>query len=343
MQKKYNFDVDIVIPWVDGSDKEWLKEKNKYLDKENQIDVDAGANRYRDWDNVQYIFRGIEKFAPWVRKVFFITCGQKPSWLNLNNEKLVWVNHKDYIPEEYLPTFSANPIELNMHRIEGLSEHFIYLNDDFFFTSNVKKSDFFDKNGLPKIVAMEMPKAITGFIFDNITMNNVRALNKLFNKKEVKKKHKKKWYSLTNPVCYIINKFYDITAKVGWAGFYIKHLPAPFLKSKIEKCWELFYDELNKTSLNKFRSVYDVNQYLFTEYLLCSGEFFADRYKRDGELLSLNDGEKPNIGTICNVLKKQKYKMVCLSDSQITKFEETKQKINLAFESILPSKSNFEL
>ncbi len=341
--KKYDFDVDIVIPWVDGSDKEWLKEKNKYLDKENQIDVDVGANRYRDWDNVQYIFRGIEKFAPWVRRVFFITCGQKPSWLNLSNEKLVWVNHKDYIPEEYLPTFSANPIELNMHRIEGLSEHFIYLNDDFFFTSKVKKSDFFDKNGLPKIVAMEKPKSIEDFVFDNITRNNVRALNKLFNKKEVKKKHKKKWYSLTNPVCYIINKFYDVTVKAGWAGFYMDHLPAPFLKSKIEECWDKLYDVLDSTSKNKFRSIYDVNQYLFTEYLLCSGEFCPDKFKKRGMQFALKDSENSNIAFVCNRIKKKKHKTICINDARVSDFENTKEKINLALESILSEKSSFEL
>ncbi len=343
MKNKLQFDVDIVIPWVDGSDKEWLKEKNKYLDDEHKIDIDAGLNRYRDWDNVQYIFRGIEKFAPWVRKVFFITCGQKPNWLNLNNKKLVFVEHKDYIPSEYLPTFSANPIELNMHRIKDLSEHFIYMNDDFFFTKPTKKSDFFDKNGLPKLVAMEKPKSIEDLVFDNITMNNVRTISKVFNKWEVKKKNKHKWFSLSNPVCYVMNKFYSLTAKAGWAGFYMDHLPAPFLKSTICECWEKFSDELDSTSKNRFRSIYDVNQYLFTEYLICSGNFFADKFKRKGLQFEINDGEHSNVDFVCNNIKSQKYKMICINDAKVENFKEVKEKINAAFQYILPQKSSFEI
>ena len=92
--------------WVDGNDPEWQKEKNNYDKKDN---ADGSIVRYRDWDLLQYWFRGVEKFAPWVNKVYFITWGHLPKWLDTSNPKLVIVNHKDYIPEEYLPTFSANP------------------------------------------------------------------------------------------------------------------------------------------------------------------------------------------------------------------------------------------
>lgn len=186
MQKE-DYKVDIVVPWVDGSDREWLQEKNKYLPKEKQIDIDVGINRYRDWDNVKYIFRGIEKFCPWVNKVYFITCGQKPSWLNEKCEKLVLVNHKDYIPNEYLPTFSSRPIELNIYKIKGLSEHFVYINDDFFFTKMTSVSDFFIK-GLPRLVAMEKPKTITtDKLFDSIVANDIRLILSRFDKKATKK------------------------------------------------------------------------------------------------------------------------------------------------------------
>ena len=123
-------DIDFVIIWVDGSDKKWLHEKNKY--QKNSINIDAEINRYRDWDNLKYWFRGVEKYAPWVNNIFFVTWGHIPSWLNTNNPKLKIIKHTDFIPKEYLPTFSANPIELNLHRIEELSENFVFFNDDFF-------------------------------------------------------------------------------------------------------------------------------------------------------------------------------------------------------------------
>ena len=136
------------------------------MDQEQQIDVDANVKRYRDWDNLQYVFRGIKKFAPWIHKVYLITNGQLPKWFNTQNEKLVVVNHKDYIPAEYLPTFCCSPIELNLHRVSNLSEHFVYMNDDFFFLKPLKKTDFFTRNGLPKIVAMEKPNCV-GFCHAN--------------------------------------------------------------------------------------------------------------------------------------------------------------------------------
>ena len=55
--------------------------------------------RYRDWDNLQFWFRGVEKFAPWVNKIHFVTYGHLPKWLNVNNKKLNIVNHKDFMPE----------------------------------------------------------------------------------------------------------------------------------------------------------------------------------------------------------------------------------------------------
>ncbi len=63
-------DIDIVIPWVDSNDEEWQKEKAKYSETGN---VDSRIIRYREWDNLQYVFRGIELNLPWIRKIHFIT------------------------------------------------------------------------------------------------------------------------------------------------------------------------------------------------------------------------------------------------------------------------------
>ena len=102
-----NYKIDVAIPWVDGNDPEWQKLKDQYSEVKS---ADKSDSRYRDWDNLIFLFRGIEKFWPWVNRVFLITCGQKPQWLNVNCEKLILVNHSDYIPKEYFPTFNSNTI-----------------------------------------------------------------------------------------------------------------------------------------------------------------------------------------------------------------------------------------
>ncbi len=91
-------------------------------------DEDANADcRYRDYGLLRYWFRSVERFAPWVNRMFFVTCGQKPEWLDENNPRLRLVNHADYIPAACLPTFQSNTIELNLHRIPDLSERFVLL------------------------------------------------------------------------------------------------------------------------------------------------------------------------------------------------------------------------
>lgn len=92
--------IDFVLPWVDGSDKDWIALKNKYkaaVNGELSHDPEANADcRYRDYGLLKYWFRGVERFAPWVNRVFFVTCGQKPDWLDESNPKLRLVNHTDY-------------------------------------------------------------------------------------------------------------------------------------------------------------------------------------------------------------------------------------------------------
>ena len=106
-----NSGIDFVVIWVDGNDPQWRQEKNRFSPDEAKFNINDV--RYRDWDILHYWFRAVEKYAPWVRKVHFVTCGHVPQWLNLEHPKLHFVKHSDYIDAEFLPTFSANPIELN--------------------------------------------------------------------------------------------------------------------------------------------------------------------------------------------------------------------------------------
>ena len=133
-------EIDFVILWVDGNDPAWREEFVRTRQAEND---DASEIRYRDWRNLHYWFRSAERFAPWVRKVHFITWGHLPAWLRRDHPKLHIVNHRDFIPAEYLPTFNSNTIELNIHRIEGLADRFVLFNDDTFLTRGCRPEDFF--------------------------------------------------------------------------------------------------------------------------------------------------------------------------------------------------------
>lgn len=341
MRKKIieNKPIDFVITWVDGSDKEWLKEKNKYLFDEKKIDsIDSSSSRYRDWGTLKYLFRGIEKFTPWVNKVYLITNGQCPNWLNLSNDKVKLVTHKEYMPAEYLPTFSSHPIELNLHRINDLSEQFVLFNDDTFIVDNMKPEDFF-KKGLPCDSAVISP-IIAGdeSTFAHILINNIRIINMHFNKKTTLKNNFSKYYTLK----YGKNMLRTIFMKPWkeFVGFYNHHLPNSFLKSTLAEVWEKQPKELHETSLHRFRNhYYDVNQWLFRYWQLASGQF-TPRKENIGR--NLKYGLDDDIMYKC--IREKKYKIVCLNDDERSfDFDSSVSKTHAAFDSILPEKSSFEL
>ena len=250
--------IDFVITWVDGSDKNWLKEKNKYLD--NPIDIDDRIERYRDMDLLKYWFRGVEKYANWVNKIYFITCGQKPEWLNENNSKLVLVNHSDYMPKDALPTFNSNAIEVGMHKIKGLSEQFVYFNDDQFIIDYIKPTDYFKNNKPVDMMSLDPVRSprkdninnINGFHY--VKMKNIDIVNKYFDFKESIRNNKSKYLSLKQ------GKFLHRTLVYmeydSFLGFKDQHLPIPFLKETFEDVWNKEYDLLNNTQHTRFRIIF---------------------------------------------------------------------------------------
>lgn len=331
-------DVDLVVLWVDGTDTDWVFEKNKYSKK--KIDDSNNINRFRDWGLMKYWFRGIDKFIPWFRKIHFVTWGHLPKFLNTNNPKLHIVNHKDYIPLEWLPTFSANPLEMNLHRIPDLAEHFIYFNDDMFVLRPMSKKDFF-VGDLPCYQATEIPLMFVGQteIWQLIAANDLGIINKWFPKQDVKKKELMKfinikyhWYDnlrtgllgLLFPQCFL--------------GFKNFHCPAAFLKCTFEDIWEREPELLEKTSSHRFRDREDVNQWLAIWWQIVTGKFYPRRINNYVGLINNN-----TIGDLCNIIKKQSYEMICLNDpSNIDDYEYLSIKLQQAFEEILPEKCDFE-
>jgi len=118
-----------------------------------------------------------------------VTWGHLPKWLNTGHPKLNIVKHEDFLNKDYLPVFNSRAIEINLHRIPGLAEQFIYFNDDMFITKPVKKSDFFN-NGLPKDVAVFNPTPSTQRLGIGCAIsNNMEIINTRFNKRESVRKN----------------------------------------------------------------------------------------------------------------------------------------------------------
>lgn len=132
--------IDVVFTWVNGSDPDLIRQMSFYQQNTTKI----SANRYIDYGGLKYSLRSVEKYANWVRNIYIVTNGQVPNWLNLNNSRVRLVTHEQIFPNKsHLPTFSSPAIESHLHRINGLSNAFIYMNDDILLTAPVYSQDFF--------------------------------------------------------------------------------------------------------------------------------------------------------------------------------------------------------
>ena len=338
-------EIDFVITWVDGNDPEWIAEKAKYETKENGDNRDK---RYRDWDLLRYWFRGVEQYAPWVRYIHFVTYGHLPKWLNTDNPKLRIVKHSDYIPCEYLPTFSCRPIELNLHRIPGLSDHFVYFNDDMFLTHKVTEEDFF-KKGLPCDTAILDAAFIYGGKvgekklgieeYNTSPVMNMVPLNRNFKKKEAIKHSRNKWYNISYGAQIMRNLL--LQPWNCFTGIKSFHLPYSYLKSTFVDLWEKEPELLGEACIHKFRNPMDVSSRLFSYWQLASGSFYP-RSPKIGKMFYISDDEASN-ERIYKCIICHEYRMICINDEIEKGFKEAQNKVIAAFDEALPNRSSYEI
>lgn len=332
--------IDFVVPWVDGRDPEWQKKKANFS---GSAETDTRAQRWRDWDTLKYWFRGVEKFTPWVRKVWFICDQEPPAWLNRDHPKLKIIRHEEYIPEEYLPAFQANPIELNVHRIGDLAEQFVYFNDDMFVIAPLKE-DFFFRNGLPRDSALLNPIPTTDLtkksscqrIF-TLHLNNAEYANRDYDFRTEVRKHPGNWYNFRYGSSLIRNLMLSVWPR--FVGFYEPHLPQGYLKSAFAEAWEADRDILDQTSRHPFRNDLDVNQWLIRHRQLIEGKFVPKKPLKNA-VFDLKIQQDAVMDTIRN----QRVPVICINDGEMedNEFEIIRSELVKAFDAILPKKSEYE-
>jgi len=332
---KENYPIDFVVTWLDGNDPEWQAECKKYYKEEKGIDMSIA--RMRDWDNLQYWFRSVEKYATWVNKIHLVTWGHLPKWLNKDAKKLNIVKHTDFIPKEYLPTFSTFPNNLNTHRIKGLSEHFVLFDDDMFLGKKVDRTRFF-KNGKPVDIAQLTPIPPV-LPFGHYLLNSASLMHQRYRFNAAILKNIFKWFNLIYGVSSNLKNLF-LLPFANNVGLKNPHVAIPFLKSTYEKLWKEEFEVLDNTSKNRFRSNIDVMHWVLRYEQLLSGNFVPHTIKDTcTDLITDQRAEE-----IADYIAKQKYAIFCINDcNDIVDFEKTKNIINQAFEKILPEKSSFEL
>ncbi len=289
--KEIMFDkpIDLVYCWVDGNDIEWQKSKQFWQKKEGLETITAvNPCRYTDNQELRYSLRSAQMYAPWIRKIFIVTNGQIPKWLNINHPKIQLVTHTEIMPKEALPTFNSCAIETCLTNIPDLSEYFLYANDDMFFDKKVSPSYFFDEKGDP-IIHLKKHSWTTEEIEKNIYQHTIYEAARLISD--------------------------DFLSHEN------THNISVYRKSYFDACKNEFKNIFNKTTFSRFRSFSNIQRQIVDFWCLknnkATGIYIDDLTKNQDQLyLSISSRENMNYK-----IQKNNPTLVCYNDSEYVKKE----------------------
>ena len=293
--------MDVLITYVNGNDPAWQE------DYRNTVREAALIKRYRDMGTFRYLFRGLEKYLPFVGKVhlFVARDSQVPDWIN--REEVHVVTHDAVIPKEYLPVFNSSAIEMFLHRIPGLDESFLYFNDDCFPVAACAPEDFFLDG-----------KVLKGFGTHLIPSGAFRRL------------------------CLRSDRLARRAAGVhrGLSFLRPQHTCSPMLRSVGEEAFGKMESAIMQ-SLTPLRDDTNFNQYFFLDYYLLTGRAVKRRFP--AKYFSLAFAKPDAIAAAID--DPGRMKMLCINDAKVPAeiYDEAREKILAAFQRRFPEKSRYEL
>lgn len=261
------FPIDAVYTWVDGEDPAWNETRLERLSRLTgtaRTPESSGQARFVSRDELRYSMRSLHLFAPWIRRIHLVTAGQVPDWL-VEHPQVRVVDHSEILPAEALPTFNSHAIESSLHRIPDLSEHFVYLNDDFLLGRPLRPQSLFTAAGQPKVFFSpyttlgldDLPQSPP---WQKAAWNNRRLLQETFG---VVSTHS------------------------------LKHAPYAHRRSLLEEIEERFPDLVARTARAPFRSDTDVSMLssLAQHYGLATGAAVVDEI--ESVFVNLSTSEVP--------------------------------------------------
>ena len=326
--KNENYPIDLVYLWCEDNPQreklrnEW-KEKLGIMKNKNTNSLQAtNKGRFVSNDELKYSLRSVEKYAPWINKIYIITDNQVPKWLNLNHPKIKIIDHKDIMPVSARPSFNSTSIEHCISNIKDLSEHFLYANDDMMFGNYVQPEDFF-KDGKPMFILGRKinPNSDSSYVITIVNAHNL--VSKKFNK------------NIKNLLRFP------------------HHNIDPYLKSTMKKVKETFKDEIETTINSHFRSDVDIQRMVYTFYAILNNEAYYKIQEKHDHIYNIKSiilGQKRKISYYNDIryvqeleqlLKIDKYKMFCTNDTKDVNDQDRKKYRNI-MEQIFPYKSSFE-
>ncbi|WP_406107878.1 stealth conserved region 3 domain-containing protein [Micromonospora globbae] len=312
-----DFPIDVVYTWVDGDDPLWRAAKGRLLADLGREPLPAadGSARFRDRDELRYSLRSLDMYAPWVRNIYVVTAGQTPTWLDTDHPRITVVDHRELFDGRgVLPTFNSHAIESQLHHIDGLAEHFVYFNDDFFLGRPVSPTLFFHPSGVAKFFLSPTP----------IPMLAVQEEDD-FNFSAAKNNRR------------LIQDVYGRTLTHG-----LLHAPYPMRRSVAYDLDQQYADEVKLTAASQLRAHTDVSvaSSLHHYFAYLTGRSVPGSIR----MSYVNTGEPLEHPQLTQILMTRGYDSFCLNDTHHGKLDAEEQgRIVMTFlESYFPVASQFE-
>ncbi len=225
--------VDIVYTWVDGDDAAWRARRAVHAPDAGEHNATAVVPaRFLSRDELRYSLRSLAMYASWVRRIHLVTDNQVPDWLDVDHPKIRVIDHRDiFVDTSVLPVFNSHAIESQLHHVPDLAEHYLYLNDDFFFGRPVDPELFFHANGIAKFFLAKDPLDL-----DPPSTRDLPLLS-------AAKNHRS-----------LLERDFGVTVRRKF-----RHAPAPQLRSVLEEMEKRYPELFAQVAASRFRHPDDVS------------------------------------------------------------------------------------
>ncbi|HAQ59167.1 MAG TPA: sugar phosphotransferase [Microbacterium sp.] len=282
---EFTQDVDIVFSWVDGSSSEFQRERARRMSRYVVGDGDEHSARYRHVDEIRYALRSVNQYAPWIRRIFIATDSPAPWWL-AEHPKVTIVRSEEFFADPTaLPTHNSHAVEAQLHRIDGLAEHFLYANDDMFFGRPVRPELFFTAAGISRFVESRVRIGLGPTAADRSGHDNAARVNRAL----------------------LEERFDRVIARD------LEHCAAPMRRSVAYELEETFPEDFARTAAATFRSATDISvtNSLYHYYALMTGRAVTTREPRTRYIQTTL---QPGIARMERLLARRDVDMFCLND-----------------------------
>ncbi|WP_082763834.1 stealth conserved region 3 domain-containing protein [Frondihabitans sp. PAMC 28766] len=279
------FDIDMVFSWVDGNSVEYQRARARQAKHHVVGDGDDSVARFRQIDELKYALRSVYMFAPWVRNIYIATDSPAPTWLADHPRVRIVRSEEFFADPSVLPTHNSQAVESQLHHIKGLSEHFLYSNDDMFFGRPVGPGMFFSPGSLTKFIEAETRIGLGLNNSERSGFENSARVNRAL----------------------LQQRFGRVTTR------HLEHTAAPLRKSVLTEMEHEFADEFSETAASPFRAKTNISvtNSLYHYYALMTGRAIV---QERAKVSYVDTTMVSGLAFLNELLKKRSYDFFCLND-----------------------------